>query len=167
MDRVAAKLERANLQLKWGRLEEAEHQLRGLLADDPEHALGPTRRALEAEMERARTADWYEHAPFRLEPYDPELYAAWAGTVRYDPRPWLEKLEVPLLAIYGETDVNVPAERSAAVLRELAADPRRDFTVVVLPGVGHQLQSWRAWPRVGFLQLDEMAEFARAAVAGP
>ena len=136
----------------------------GRAASDPEYAQGPARAALEAEIGRARERDWYEQAPFELAPYDPETYASWAGTLFYDPLPWLERLEIPLLAIYGETDVNVPAERSAAVLRELAADPRRDFTVVVLPGVGHQLQSPRAWHRIGFVHLDEMAEFARAAV---
>ena len=136
-------------------------------ADDPEYALGPAREALEAEMARVRTAGWYEHSRIRLAPYDPDTYSAWAGTLLYDPLPWLERLEVPLLAVYGETDINVPAERSAAILRRLAGDPRRDFTVVVLEGVGHQLQSLRAWHRIGFLHLDEMAEFASRAVDGP
>ena len=133
-------------------------------AADPELALGPERDALEAVLAKARQADWYEQFSLKLAPYDPQVYAAWAGTIFYDPGPWLERLDVPLLAVYGETDFNVPAERSAAVLRRLTADPGRDFTVVVLPGIGHQLQSWRAAHRIGFLYLDEMAAFAEEAV---
>ena len=136
-------------------------------AADPALASGPERQALEAEIARAERADWYEHASIKLADYDSELYAAWSSTIYYDPRPWLERLEVPLLALYGKHDINVPAERSAAVLRELATDPRRDFTVVVFENLGHQLQSWSAPGRVGFVYLDEMVEFAEAAISSP
>ena len=136
-------------------------------AVDPEYALGPERQALEAEIARAREANWHEHFNIGLLEYDPDLYAAWCSTIFYDPRPWLERLEVPLLAVYGAKDINVPAERSAALLRELAAAPGRDFTVVVFDDLGHQMQRWSAPGRVGFFYLDEMAEFAGAAISPP
>ena len=135
-------------------------------AVDPDYALGPEREALEAALAQAQQADWYEHFGITLAPYDPQQYAAWAGTIFYDPGPWLARLEVPLLAVYGETDINVPAARSAVVLRRLAAGSGKDFTVVVLPGIGHQLQSWRLPHRIGFVYLDEMTDFAVAAVGG-
>ena len=136
-------------------------------AVDPEYALGPERELLEAEIVRAKEADWYEHSGIRLAEYDPELYAAWSATIYYDPRPYLERLEVPLLAVYGAHDINVPAARSAQVLREIGADPGRDFTVVVFEDLGHQMQRWSAPGRVGFFYLDEMADFAEAAISPP
>lgn len=59
--------------------------------------------------------------------------------VPYDPAPALSALSVPVLAFFGEKDLQVPAEQSEPVLTELlAANP--DATVQTLPGLNHLMQ---------------------------
>jgi pimeloyl-ACP methyl ester carboxylesterase len=57
--------------------------------------------------------------------------------VAYDPGPALSALDVPVLAIYGGKDVQVPAEQNAGALRRLL--PTAD--VVVLPDLNHLMQT--------------------------
>lgn len=57
--------------------------------------------------------------------------------VAHDPRPGLVALKTPLLAVYGGKDVQVPAEQSAAALRELAPGAE----IVVLPDLNHLMQT--------------------------
>jgi pimeloyl-ACP methyl ester carboxylesterase len=60
----------------------------------------------------------------------------------YDPRPTLERVRVPILALNGENDLQVPAE---ADLREVEAALRRggnpDATTRLLPGLNHLFQT--------------------------
>lgn len=59
--------------------------------------------------------------------------------IAYDPAPTLSRLNVPVLAIYGSLDVQVPAEEDAAAARvALEKNPRA--TVVTLPGKNHLMQ---------------------------
>jgi uncharacterized protein len=58
----------------------------------------------------------------------------------YDPRPALAALPVPVLAVYGDRDVQVPPEQSVPVLTALLAG-KPDTTVDVLPGLDHSLRS--------------------------
>lgn len=55
----------------------------------------------------------------------------------YDPLPLWRTLEIPILAILGADDDNVPAARSAELLRSL--DRPALTEVLVIPGVGHSL----------------------------
>jgi fermentation-respiration switch protein FrsA (DUF1100 family) len=59
----------------------------------------------------------------------------------YDPRPTLEQVTVPVLAINGEKDLQVPAEIN---LTEIAAALERggnpDATALMLPGLNHLFQ---------------------------
>jgi fermentation-respiration switch protein FrsA (DUF1100 family) len=62
----------------------------------------------------------------------------------YDPRTTLRKLEVPVLALYGELDLQVPADQNLPQVRQaLAASGNRDVTVEVLPDLNHLFQSAR------------------------
>jgi pimeloyl-ACP methyl ester carboxylesterase len=64
--------------------------------------------------------------------------AAWTRWfVAHDPRPSLAALEVPVLAIYGGKDVQVPADQNAAAMRE--ALPAAE--IVVLPDLNHLMQT--------------------------
>jgi pimeloyl-ACP methyl ester carboxylesterase len=56
--------------------------------------------------------------------------------VAHDPQPSLRALHVPVLAIYGGKDTQVPAAQNAPVLRTLI--PSAD--VVVLPNLNHLMQ---------------------------
>jgi len=62
----------------------------------------------------------------------------------HDPRPLLEGLRVPVLAVYGELDLQVPPAQSAPELERAFAGPRSGLlTLVRLPGVNHMLQPAR------------------------
>ncbi len=56
--------------------------------------------------------------------------------IAHDPGPALAALDVPLLAIYGGKDVQVPAVQNAPVLSRL----KREAEVVVLPDLNHLMQ---------------------------
>lgn len=57
----------------------------------------------------------------------------------YDPAPALSALSVPVLAFYGDKDLQVPADQSAPVLTRLLAG-KPDVTVETLPGLNHLMQ---------------------------
>jgi uncharacterized protein len=64
--------------------------------------------------------------------------------LRYDPADALRKIQVPVLAVIGELDRQVPAEQNIPEIREaLRAAPTRDFTVRELAGLNHLLQPAR------------------------
>jgi pimeloyl-ACP methyl ester carboxylesterase len=61
-----------------------------------------------------------------------------AALIDYDPRPALERLEVPILAVFGAADPITPVEESVSVFREAV---RPDLLQVeVLDGAGHRLE---------------------------
>lgn len=57
----------------------------------------------------------------------------------YDPRPVLEELQLPVLALYGSKDLQVPPTVHAPYLREALGDNPR-ATMEVIPGLNHLLQ---------------------------
>jgi uncharacterized protein len=57
----------------------------------------------------------------------------------YDPTPFLERLDVPALWLFGGADRNVPAHQSVARLRSIKQHKSKDWTIVVYPGAGHGL----------------------------
>ncbi|WP_067564952.1 alpha/beta hydrolase family protein [Nocardia acidivorans] len=62
-----------------------------------------------------------------------------AALINYDPAPALSALRIPVLAVYGTKDVQVPAAQSEGPARTLlAADP--DATVHVFDGLNHLMQ---------------------------
>lgn len=59
----------------------------------------------------------------------------------HDPAPELKKVRVPVLALYGERDLQVPPAQSALVLEKLLRGSKtKDYTVEVLPGLNHLFQ---------------------------
>jgi fermentation-respiration switch protein FrsA (DUF1100 family) len=60
--------------------------------------------------------------------------------LRYDPVPTLARVRVPVLALGGSLDLQVPAEEDLAAIKQaLTAD--KDVTVVELPGLNHLFQT--------------------------
>jgi fermentation-respiration switch protein FrsA (DUF1100 family) len=56
----------------------------------------------------------------------------------YDPAPSLERVTCPVLAVFGELDLQVPpAENRQAIEKALAKGGNRRVTARVLPGVNH------------------------------
>ncbi len=67
------------------------------------------------------------------------------GPSGFDPKPFLEKMTVPGLWLFGSADGSVPPDESEAVLDGLKASGR-DFTYVIFPGAGHGLLDDRPPP---------------------
>lgn len=60
----------------------------------------------------------------------------------YDPRPVLQKVKVPVLAINGEKDLQVlPKDNLAAIEQALKAGGNKDYSVKELPGLNHLFQT--------------------------
>ena len=57
----------------------------------------------------------------------------------FDPRPYLERLDIPALWLIGGGDRNIPPVQSVAVLRSLKRERGKDWTIIVFPGAGHGL----------------------------
>jgi pimeloyl-ACP methyl ester carboxylesterase len=56
----------------------------------------------------------------------------------YDPAPTLRQLQVPTLALFGELDNNILAEKNKAAWEAaLKAGGNRDYTLRILPGANH------------------------------
>ena len=60
----------------------------------------------------------------------------------YDPRPALQRVSCPVLAINGEKDLQVPGRENLAAIEEaLKAGRSKDFTVRSLPNLNHLFQT--------------------------
>jgi uncharacterized protein len=66
-----------------------------------------------------------------------ELVRRWLD---HDPRPALEQLTCPLLAIFGAKDLVTPVEESIAVFQVARADRPGDLDIATLAGGDHRLQ---------------------------
>jgi pimeloyl-ACP methyl ester carboxylesterase len=71
------------------------------------------------------------------EEIDAQVLARGPGGV--DPVPWIRKLEVQVLWVYGGLDHVIPPRLSKRVLEPIAAEPGRDFTVLDFPRGNHAL----------------------------
>lgn len=60
--------------------------------------------------------------------------------LRFNPAPYLKDLEMPVLALNGSLDVQVPAARNLAAIRD-ALTGHPDATVTELPGLNHLFQT--------------------------
>jgi pimeloyl-ACP methyl ester carboxylesterase len=74
--------------------------------------------------------------------------------LRTDPKPSLRRLRMPLLALQGEKDLQVPANDNLPVLRQ-ALEGNREATVVVLSGLNHLLQQAPTGRDVEYLLLEQ------------
>jgi pimeloyl-ACP methyl ester carboxylesterase len=60
------------------------------------------------------------------------------GPSGFDPAPYIRRMQIPGLWLYGAADKSIPTDRCAAILEQLKHQGR-DFTIVVYPGAGHGL----------------------------
>lgn len=83
--------------------------------------------------------DRLESLPADIAPEDVEaLQAVTAQNLLTDPRDFLTKVQVPLLAFFGEDDLNVDSQTSPGLFEKyLTQAGNDDFTIVVIPDVGH------------------------------
>jgi hypothetical protein len=96
-------------------------------------------RALIRDRVRADAATLPEEQRAAAEQAAPPVDEALRGFATYDPTPALEALRVPVLAVYGGKDLQVPPAQSEPVLRErLAGNP--DATIRTFDGLNHLMQ---------------------------
>ena len=89
----------------------------------------------------------------------------------HDPRPDLEKLRIPVLALSGELDLQVdPVRNLAAVRAAFERGGNADHQIVLLPGINHFLQPAETglpseYPEIGVAYapevLDHITEWIR------
>lgn len=86
-----------------------------------------------------------------------QLSSPWMGYfLTYDPVPALEATRVPVLALNGSLDLQVPAEANLAAIRaalERGGNP--DFTVEALPGLNHLFQSTETGAPSEYARIEE------------
>lgn len=76
--------------------------------------------------------------------------------ISYDPRPALEKVKVPVLALNGESDLQVPSkENLAAISAALQKAGNKDVTVRSFPRLNHLFQTARTGLMSEYGEIDE------------
>ena len=74
----------------------------------------------------------------------------------YDPKPALEKVKCPVLALNGEKDLQVPpGENLKAIEQSLKKGGNRDFQVRQLPGLNHLFQTAKTGTVQEYSQIEE------------
>jgi pimeloyl-ACP methyl ester carboxylesterase len=114
------------------------------------------------ELEASGFPNAFETLSLPVLPEDDAEWRLLAALIDYDPRPALERIDVPVLALFGADDPITPVEESVAVFREaVRADLLR---VEVFAGADHRLQQGDPPALVGGY-LETLASFILA--AGP
>jgi uncharacterized protein len=76
--------------------------------------------------------------------------------VAFDPRPVLAKLRVPVLAVGGGKDTQVPAARNLQVIeRALQRAPSQDVTIRMLPNLNHLFQPAKTGSPAEYAAIEE------------
>lgn len=133
------------------------------LFDELERALrrGATYAEVRSRFE-ARLPAAYAERPLVLFPEDEAFWGFLLRVFDYDPRPALERIGVPVLALFGADDALVPVDASVAVYRE-AVQPEL-LTVAVFAGADHRLQVGDP-ARLADGYLERLATFALASAS--
>jgi len=92
---------------------------------------------------------------------DAQVIAAGPGGV--DPLPWIRRLRVPVLWVYGGRDRHIPPGLSERRLEPVAREPGRDFTIADFPKANHALVETTTGLTAEMLRSDTFAPgmFAR------
>jgi len=76
--------------------------------------------------------------------------------IDYDPRPTLQRVKVPVLAINGSLDLQVPSQANLTAIREaLEQGGNRNVTTVEFPGLNHLFQTAKTGAPSEYAQIEE------------
>ncbi len=93
----------------------------------------------EAELQRFRNEPWFGRLAALRNPDNGSWFLPYTASIDFDPVPVYESLNVPVLAILGESDPLVPARETAAILERLKSEKNKDITVTILAGADHNM----------------------------
>lgn len=87
----------------------------------------------------------------------PQLLSPWMRAfLEYDPRPALERVTVPVLALNGSLDVQVPPKQNLpAIDAALKTAGNRDYRVVEMPGLNHLFQTATTGSPAEYAKIEE------------
>jgi pimeloyl-ACP methyl ester carboxylesterase len=117
---------------------EIERALTLLRMNDDVTRTGRGLAELEAALERAKNERWFATLDFGPSATDSPGRRWYRRVIDFNPVPFLEKLSVPSLWIYGERDESVPAAESAAILEKLKRRGK-DIAIKTFPKANHTL----------------------------
>ena len=76
--------------------------------------------------------------------------------LKYDPKPTLENIRIPVLALNGEKDLQVPPKEDLDAIKEaLTAAGNKNFKIVEFPGLNHLFQHIKNGTIQEYGQLEE------------
>ncbi len=119
----------------------AEQKLREIvqtqLTEQQKQAAGTTQSAIEAQIKTLNTP-WFRYF------------------LTYDPYPTLRQVKIPVLALNGELDLQVPPkENLAAINRALQEAGNRDFKISELPKLNHLFQTCQTGAPTEYAKIEE------------
>lgn len=88
---------------------------------------------------------WTERDDSQLPAKLKDVSESYLADIRYDPTPFLERLEIPMLYLFGRHDVNIPTAGSVERLAQLA-DQGKPFRTFIFEDEGHELGGFTPWP---------------------
>ena len=84
------------------------------------------------------------------------LSPSYRSFLSYDPRPSLEKVKCPLLAIDGTLDLQVPPEKNLRAIEDaLKEGGNKDYTIKLIPGLNHLFQDAKTGSLSEYAQIEE------------
>lgn len=89
--------------------------------------------------------------PEEVAAYDEDFYTSFASNASYDPRPFLELIDIPMIYAFGSTDINIDTPRSVAFLETFAEQYEKPIEFHVFEGVGHPMFTWRGIFNAGYV----------------
>jgi uncharacterized protein len=98
---------------------------------------GLAAEAVAAEQSKAQNQPWYPY----LVDITPEDIGFFAAVYDFDPLPFLRRLALPFLGIWGESDTVVPVEKSAALTEKALTEAgNNQFALKIFPQANHGLR---------------------------
>lgn len=102
---------------------------------------GEGRDRTEKAIRDARSSRWYELAPLeRILPSE-ENRPNWSWVAAWDPAPFIRRLEMPILLMFGDKDRQHPTAIAVKKWKEgLEEAGNDDATIMIFPGAGHGIR---------------------------
>lgn len=85
----------------------------------------------------------------------PRYSAAFRQRLLFDPAPRLRKLRVPVLSLFGDLDVQVPAAANAPLMQAAIAGSSPLSDVMILSGLNHAFQTARTGATEEYARIEE------------